>query len=87
MLGNHCRSSNPGGSELVVFTINIQVDDENQPVAQCQFKSYDKLIIKLLENTLQMLKGKITVTGLLKMKYILTEVGSKGYVMMLRMQK
>ena len=78
--------SNPlsGGSGVgYVFTINIhKVDDENQPVAGAKFKVVRQANNQVIGEYVTDAEGKITVTGLLKDKYILTEVEApKGYVM------
>ena len=73
-----------GGSGVgYVFTINIhKVDDENQPVAGAKFKVVRQANNQVIGEYVTDAEGKITVTGLLKDKYILTEVEApKGYVM------
>ena len=73
-----------GGSGVgYVFTINIhKVDDENQPVAGAKFKVVRQANNQVIGEYITDAEGKITVTGLLKDKYILTEVEApKGYVM------
>ena len=73
-----------GGSGVgYVFTINIhKVDDENQPVAGVKFKVVRQANNQVIGEYVTDAEGKITVTGLLKDKYILTEVEApKGYVM------
>ena len=73
-----------GGSGVgYVFTINIhKVDDENQPVAGAKFKVVRQANNQVNGEYVTDAEGKITVTGLLKDKYILTEVEApKGYVM------
>ena len=73
-----------GGSGVgYVFTINIhKVDDENQPVAGAKFKVVRQANNQVIGEYVTDAAGKITVTGLLKDKYILTEVEApKGYVM------
>ena len=73
-----------GGSGVgYVFTINIhKVDDENQPVAGAKFKVVRQANNQVIGEYVTDAEGKITVTGLLKDKYILTEVEvPKGYVM------
>lgn len=72
-----------GGSGIgYVFTINIhKVDDENQPVAGAKFKVVRQANNQVIGEYVTDAEGKITVTGLLKDKYILTEVEApKGYV-------
>ena len=72
-----------GGSGVgYVFTINIhKVDDENQPVAGAKFKVVRQANNQVIGEYVTDAEGKITVTGLLKDKYILTEVEApKGYV-------
>ena len=73
-----------GGSGIgYVFTINIhKVDDANQPVAGAKFKVVRQANNQVIGEYITDAEGKITVTGLLKDKYILTEVEApKGYVM------
>ena len=73
-----------GGSGVgYVFTINIhKVDDENQPVAGAKFKVVRQANNQVIGEYVTDAEGKITVTGLLKDKYILTEIEApKGYVM------
>ena len=73
-----------GGSGVgYVFTINIhKVDDGNQPVAGAKFKVVRQANNQVIGEYVTDAEGKITVTGLLKDKYILTEVEApKGYVM------
>ena len=72
-----------GGSGIgYVFTINIhKVDNENQPVAGAKFKVVRQANNQVIGEYVTDAEGKITVTGLLKDKYILTEVEApKGYV-------
>ena len=72
-----------GGSGIgYVFTIHIhKVDDENQPVAGAKFKVVRQANNQVIGEYVTDAEGKITVTGLLKDKYILTEVEApKGYV-------
>ena len=72
-----------GGSGIgYVFTINIhKVDDENQPLAGAKFKVVRQANNQVIGEYVTDAEGKITVTGLLKDKYILTEVEApKGYV-------
>ena len=72
-----------GGSGIgYVFTINIhKVDDDNQPVAGAKFKVVRQANNQVIGEYITDAEGKITVTGLLKDKYILTEVEApKGYV-------
>ena len=73
-----------GGSGIgYVFTINIhKVDDDNQPVAGAKFKVVRQANNQVIGEYITDAEGKITVTNLLKDKYILTEVEApKGYVM------
>ena len=65
-----------------VFTIHIhKVDDENQPVAGAKFKVVRQANNQVIGEYVTDAEGKITVTGLLKDKYILTEVEAPtGYV-------
>ncbi len=72
-----------GGSGIgYVFSINIhKVDDENQPLAGAKFKVVRQANNQVIGEYVTDAEGKITVTGLLKDKYILTEVEApKGYV-------
>ena len=72
-----------GGSGIgYVFTIHIhKVDNENQPVAGAKFKVVRQANNQVIGEYVTDAEGKITVTGLLKDKYILTEVEApKGYV-------
>ena len=72
-----------GGSGIgYVFTIHIhKVDDENQPVAGAKFKVVRQANNQVIGEYVTDAEGKITVTGLLKDKYILTEVEAPtGYV-------
>ena len=72
-----------GGSGIgYVFSINIhKVDDENQPLAGAKFKVVRQANNQVIGEYVTDAEGKITLTGLLKDKYILTEVEApKGYV-------
>ena len=72
-----------GGSGIgYVFSINIhKVDETNQPLAGAKFKVVRQANNQVIGEFTTDAEGKITVTGLLKDKYILTEVEApKGYV-------
>ena len=72
-----------GGSGIgYVFTINIQkVDDTNQPLAGAKFKVVRPANNQVIGEFVTDAEGKITLTGLLKDKYILTEIEAPtGYV-------
>ena len=71
-----------GGSGVgYVFTINIhKVDDANQPVAGAKFKVVRQANNQVIGEYVTDNDGKIIINGLLKDKYILTEIEApKGY--------
>ena len=72
-----------GGSGIgYVFSINIhKVDETNQPLAGAKFKVVRQANNQVIGEFTTDAEGKITVTDLLRDKYILTEVEApKGYV-------
>ena len=72
-----------GGSGIgYVFSINIhKVDETNQPLAGAKFKVVRQANNQVIGDFTTDAEGKITVTDLLRDKYILTEVEApKGYV-------
>ena len=72
-----------GGSGIgYVFTINIKkVDEANQPLPGAKFKVVRPANNQVIGEYVTDADGKITVKGLLKDKYILTETEApKGYV-------
>ena len=72
-----------GGSGVgYVFSINIhKVDETNQPLAGAKFKVVRQANNQVIGEFTTDAEGKITVTDLLRDKYILTEVEApKGYV-------
>ena len=72
-----------GGSGIgYVFSINIhKVDETNQPLAGAKFKVVRQANNQVIGEFTTDTEGKITVTDLLRDKYILTEVEApKGYV-------
>ena len=72
-----------GGSGIgYVFSINIhKVDETNQPLAGAKFKVVRQANNQVIGEFTTDAEGKITVTDLLRDKYILTEIEApKGYV-------
>jgi len=72
-----------GGSGVgYVFSINIhKVDETNQPLAGAKFKVVRQANNQVIGEFTTDAEGKITVTDLLRDKYILTEIEApKGYV-------